>query len=116
MSDDLGTTRSGLKPTHAACFTYVFGWITGLVFFLLEKENQFVRFHAMQSICFSVGVLVLSLAVGMVPILGTVLAGLLALATFVVWIALMVKACQGKWFRLPVVGDVAAKQAGIETR
>ena len=113
MSEDLGKTSSGLQPAHAAAFAYVFGVITGLIFFLMEKENRFVRFHAMQSICFSIGFFVLSLVAGSVPLMGGPLAGLLNLIGIIVWIVLMVKAYQGQWFRLPVAGDIAAKQAGI---
>ena len=113
MSEDLGKTSSGLQPTHAALFSYVVGVLTGLLFFLMEKENRFVRFHAMQSICFSIGFFVLSLVVGAVPVMGGLLTGLLNVIGIVVWIILMVKAGQGQWFRLPIVGDVAAKQAGL---
>ena len=110
---DLGTTASGLKPTHAALFAYSFGLLSGLLFFFTEKENRFVRFHAMQSICTSVGFFIMSLVLATVPLLGYALVFCLQLGALVVWLILMVKAFQGQWFRLPVAGDVAAKQAGI---
>ena len=113
MSEDLGTTSSGLQPTHAAMFAYVFGIITGLILFLTEKKNRFVRFHAMQSICFSVGFFILSLVCAAMPVLAGMFLALLRFAGLIIWIILMVKAYQGQWFRLPVIGDVAAKQAGI---
>ena len=113
MADDLGTTSSGLKPAHAAAFAYVFGVITGLIFFFMEKDNRFVRFHAMQSICFSIGLFLLALAVRMLPVVGGALAVLTQIAAFFVWIVLIVKAAKGQWYRLPVVGDIAAKQSGL---
>ena len=118
MSEELGTTASGLKPAHAAVFAYLFSVIpflvfVGLIFFFLEKNNRFVRFHAMQSICFSIGVFLLMLALRMLPVVGGAFAGLAQATAFVIWIVLIVKAGQGKWFRLPVAGDIAAKQAGI---
>jgi uncharacterized membrane protein len=49
----------GMQPNVAAGWSYVFGWISGLIFFFLEKQNRFVRFHAMQSIIFFGGLTVL---------------------------------------------------------
>ena len=113
MREDLGQTSSGLQPAHAAAFAYVFGVITGLIFFFMEKGNRFVRFHAMQSICFSIGVCVLTLVVRMTPLVGGALAVLTQIAACVVWIVLIVKAAKGRWYRLPVFGDIAAKQSGL---
>ena len=47
---NLGTTSTGIQPNVAALLSYLLGWVTGLIFFLIEKDNKFVRFHAMQSI------------------------------------------------------------------
>ena len=113
MADDLGKTSSGLQPAHAAALAYFVGVITGLIFFFMEKGNRFVRFHAMQSICFSAGIFLLTLAVRMTPLVGGALVVLVQIAAFFVWVVLMVKAGQGKWVRLPVVGDIAAKQSGL---
>ena len=113
MSEEVGTTASGLKPAHAAAFAYVFGVITGLIFFFMEKGNRFVRFHAMQSIGFSVGIFLLALALRMLPVVGGAFAVLVQIAAFFVWIILIVKAAKGQWYRLPVVGDIAAKQSGL---
>ena len=46
---DLGETSIGMQPNLAGLLCYFFGFITGLVFYLIEKKNKFVRFHAMQS-------------------------------------------------------------------
>ena len=109
MAEDLGKTSSGLQPNMAGLLAYVLGLVSGLILFLTEKENKFVRFHAMQSICLSVGLLVVSVVLSFLSIL-IVLVRLVGVA---LWIVCMIKAYQGEWFRLPVVGDIAAKQAGV---
>ena len=110
---DVGKSSTGMQPNFAALLSYVFGVITGLIFFLVEKESPFVKFHAMQSICFSVAVFVLSVVLMFIPVLGWFVLMLLQIAVFVFWIICMVQAYQGKLYKLPVVGDFAAKQAGV---
>src|SRR6185369_15280 len=48
-----GKSSTGLDENLAALLSYVFGWISGLIFFLIEKESRLVRFHAMQSVLLS---------------------------------------------------------------
>ena len=110
-----GKSSTGMQPNFAALLAYVFGVITGLIFFLVEKESLFVKFHAMQSICVSIAVFVLSLVLMFIPVLGWAALLLLQLAVFVFWIICMIKAYQGRWYRLPIIGDFAAKQAGVPT-
>ena len=112
-NEDLGKTSSGMSPKAAAALAYLLGIITGIVFMLMERENKFVKFHAVQSIGFSIAYAVILLTVGFLPGIGGLAEGLVQIAGCVVWITLMVKACKGRWFRLPVIGDVAAKQAGL---
>ncbi len=120
----LGPTSMGMQANVAAGLSYIFGWITGLIFFLSEKQNQFVRFNAMQSIILSVALTVfyivieiLSVAfaaanIGILALLFGCLFWLVGLAAFVVWIILLINAFQGKKFKLPVIGDYAEKYAG----
>jgi len=110
---DLGKSSTGMQPNFAALLSYVLGLITGLVFFIVEKENHFVKFHAMQSICFSLGTSVLSFGLMFIPILGWIAMVVLQIAAFVYWIICMIKAYQGQWYHLPIVGEFAAKQAGV---
>ncbi len=118
---DLGKTSTGMQANIAGLLCYVLGWISGLVFFLIEKENKFVRFHAMQSIIVFGALTVLQIAVGifvgifnvihlyfLIPVF-TLLYPILALAGLVLWILLMVKAYQGEKFKLPIAGDIAEK-------
>jgi uncharacterized membrane protein len=102
---------SGLSENVASGLSYVFGWLTGLIFYLIDKRPE-VRFHAMQSIVFAV----VAMLVGWVRLfLGSgLLAGLLWLVSvvfFFTWIFLMIQAFQGRHFKLPVIGDFAEQQA-----
>lgn len=105
-------TGMGLEQNVAGMLCYLAGWITGLIFFVMEKENRFVRFHAMQSLITFAGITVLYLVLGFIPIIGWMLVPLLGLAQLALWVLLMVKAYQGESFKLPVVGDIAEKQIG----
>ena len=126
----LGTTSMGMQPNVAAGVSYIFGWLSGLIFFLMEKQNKFVRFHAMQSIClgalFAVIWFVYSFlvagaiatataapnaAAGGLGIMG-MLFMLIGLAFFVVWVICLIQAFSGKWFKIPIIGDMAMKWAG----
>ncbi len=102
-------TSMGLEQNVAGLLCYVLGWITGLIFFLLEKDNKFVRFHAMQSILVFGGLTVIGIILGWIPILGWILGAILSLLGVILWILLMVKAYQNVWYKLPWVGDLAEK-------
>ena len=106
------TSSTGLDSNIGGLLSYVLGWITGLVFFLLEEKDEFVRFHAMQSIIVFGAITVLSIVLGilfMVPYLGEILGAFFWIASVVLWIILMVKAYQGKRYKLPIAGDLAEK-------
>ena len=103
----------GMDANLAGALSYVLGIISGLLFFLLEKQSRFVRFHALQAILFSVGWFVLSFVGGFIPILGVVLSVLLTLGGLIAWVLLMVKAYQGEYFKLPIAGDIAEKNATL---
>lgn len=101
-----GETSTGLEPNVAGLLCYALGWVTGIVFLLLEKEDRFVRFHALQSIAVFLPLTVL------MAILGAVfwpLQVIVSLATFALWIVLMIKALQGERFKLPWAGDFAER-------
>jgi len=98
-------TSTGLDQNIAGLLAYVLGFITGIIFLILEKDNKFVRFHAMQS---TITFLVL-LVIGMIPFFGPILSFIVSPIAFILWIVLMYKAYQGEMFKLPVIGDYAAK-------
>lgn len=118
---------SGISNNVAGALCYLVGWITGLIFLLIEpyKNDKTVRFHAFQSIFFNVAliavyivVLILSIVLGFITkglsvfLMGPLML-IIWLGVFVVWIFLMVKAYNNQTFKLPIIGDLAAKQAGL---
>jgi uncharacterized membrane protein len=124
-------TGLGLEPNLAGALSYF--WIVGLIFFFIEKENRFVRFHAMQSVLYGVLWMVVVIVLVIVNIVIAIIAGVAAGAAgdagaivgLIVWlIALLiwlviplaylgtlilaaVKAYQGKIFKLPIIGNMA---------
>ena len=103
--------QSGRK-THIlnqGLLCYILTWLSGLVFFLIEKDSKFVKFHAMQSIITFVALIIIIWIANVIPLIGRVIAGLVGLLMLVLWIILMIKAYQGEKFKLPVVGDLAEK-------
>lgn len=93
-----------------AAASYLLGFITGVIFLLVEKQSKFVRFHAMQSTVLFGGIFVINIALGFIPILGWLAGLLLSLAAFILWIVCMWKAFQGEMYKAPIVGDIAEKQ------
>jgi len=105
-------TSTGLAENVAGLLCYVLGWVSGLVFILLEKDNKVVRFHAMQSIIVFGAITIATFIIGLIPVIGTFIAGLIWLLGVVLWIVLMIKAYQGTQLKLPFSGDLAEKWAG----
>jgi uncharacterized membrane protein len=124
------TTKSstGLDENVAALLSYIFGWVSGLIFFLIEKDSRLVRFHAMQSILLNVVALVLGIGLwivwGVVTLILSQVSDVLAsLVGIVLWLLIvafylamllavvlcLVKAYQKQYFKLPVIGNFAEK-------
>jgi uncharacterized membrane protein len=106
----------GMQPNIEAGLSYVLGWVTGLIFFLGEKQNRFVRFHAMQSILFFGGLTVIRIILSVIDSFGLPLfTGLAWFAIGIIgvvgYIVLLINGFQGKYFKLPIVGDYAEKYA-----
>ena len=103
-----------------AVLAYFFGFLGGIVVLLTQKGDNLLRFHAWQSIITNIVIGALYIVLG---ILNTIVAiitgnallslvmGLLGLATFIIYVVLLVKAYQLQWFKLPVIGSFAEKQA-----
>jgi uncharacterized membrane protein len=110
-----GKTSTGLESNVAGLLCYVLGWVTGLVFLLLEKDNKFVRFHAVQSIivfgALNIVFFILWIFtwIPFIWIFFLVLIYIIGLFGFILWIVLMLKAYAGEKFKLPVAGDIAEK-------
>ncbi|MCC3144842.1 DUF4870 domain-containing protein [Halanaerobium sp. Z-7514] len=103
-------TVLGIDENLEALLTYVLGWITGIVFLFLEKENEYVRFHAMQSLVTFLALFVITIVIGWIPILGWLISFLLSILGIVLWLILMVKAYQGELYKLPIAGDFAEER------
>ena len=104
-----GETSAGPEPNLTGLLCYVLGWVTGLVFLLLEKD-RFVRFHAIQSVVVF-GVLNLAFNLILIPIIGWVFGWLIILLALVLWVVLMVRAYQGFKTKVPLAGNFAEKRA-----
>ena len=108
-------STTGLEPNIAGLLCYVLGWITGLIFILIEKENKFVRFHAVQSIvtfgAFTVVSILFSIlgSIGHIHLVFYIFNWILWALAVVLWVVLMVKAYQGEKFKLPIAGEIAEK-------
>lgn len=123
---------TGMDPKVAGALSYI--WIVGVVFFFIEKDNKFIRFHAMQSILFGIantviiiGLMILAFVLTFVFGIGGAMVGgvagtLVSMLVWVIWllfwaIAMVmllglifaaVKAYQGQRLKLPIIGNIAA--------
>jgi uncharacterized membrane protein len=109
-------TSTGLEDNIAGLLCYVAGWISGLIFLLIETENKFVRFHAVQSIIVFGALNIILIIFGWIPWFGWVVSFLTGGLAFVLWIVLMYKAYQGTMYKLPIAGDLAEKWSSKPTK
>lgn len=114
-------TSTGLEENVASMICYLGVWVTGIIFYFLEKENKTVKFHAMQSIITFLPLSILgwlfnwigapkwSWTTGYSPGIPALvyLSWLIWVITGILWLILMIKAYQGEKFKLPIVGDLA---------
>jgi len=126
----------GLAPNVAAALSYI--WIVGLVLFFIEKENKFIRFHAMQSVLYGAGWMIVMIVLSIVSVIIGIIFGVAAsaagdaggcvvvvvqLISFLIWLIIpliyvgglilgAIKAYQGAAFKFPVIGNMAEKIAG----
>ncbi len=130
----LSNTKSstGIESNIAALLSYIFGWITGIIFLLIEKDNKFVRFHAMQSTIFSAAITVIQIFLSIISTLiwsivwrgglagwntATAITGFISIVSLLFWLACialfilaMVKAYNHEAYKLPLVGNIAERQ------
>ena len=101
-------SSTGLEENVAGFLCYLLGFITGIIFLMIEKKSSFVKFHAKQSTIASLILFVIILIIGWIPILG----GLVWILCLILWVVLMIKALQGKKYLLPIVGKMAEEKTG----
>lgn len=112
-------SSEGLAENVAGLLCYAVGWVTGIIFLLIDKR-PFVRFHAAQSIVVFGALTILRIGVGMIinfsGLLGfglwALISMLIGLVGLVLWIFLMIKAYQHQLFKLPVAAGIAEGIAG----
>jgi uncharacterized membrane protein len=107
--DGSAKTTLGFDERFEGLLAYSLGWVSGILILLFEKKSRFVRFHALQSIS---TFLILFLLM-QVPVLGLIFAPIIAAFTLFLWIVLMYQAYHGHTYRLPLVGELAAKELEI---
>ena len=111
------TSAAGLTENVASALCYLLGLLTGIIFLVIApyNQNKTIRFHAFQSIFFNVGVIIFYIAWGFISLfthgLGFLLYPLFGIAIFGLWLYLMFSAFNNKKIKLPLVGDLAEKQA-----
>ena len=110
-------TSLHINPNLESSLCYLFECISGLLFFLIEKENPRIRFHALQSI-------LLFTVLGFLTVLSSVLAiltdfepfrlanYLIWIIHFVTWVVMIIATFRGKTIKLPVIGDFSQEQVG----
>jgi len=108
---DQGKTSTGMQANVAGLLCYLVGVVTGIIFYLIEKDNKFVRFHAMQSIVVFGALIVANIVLMFIPVIGWVLMPIVGILGLILWILLMIKAYQGEYFKLPIAGDIAEKNS-----
>ena len=107
-------SNAALNNNLKAAAAYLLGPVTGVFFLLTEKSNATIRFHAMQCTVVFGAIILLYFVLGIIPILGWLIALLLSpiimIASFILWIFLMWKAYNGEKYTVPYFGDMAKKQ------
>lgn len=123
MTQTSQSTQTGLSENVAGLLCYLLGWVTGIIFFLIDKR-PFVRFHAAQSIVVFGGLHVINIVLGIIFGAGLMMMGgwgtiglgwalfrIIGLLAFILWILLMVKAYQGVKFEVPIAAGIAKSLA-----
>ena len=125
MEQSAGATQSsGMDPKLAGLLAYLVPPITGIIFFLIEKTNQVVRWHAAQSIVFGIAWIVLWIAftvlsmvlTAILPIIGTIIGFLIWIVVFlggvVLWVVCLIKGYSGQMWRMPIIAPYADRLMG----
>ena len=118
---------AGMEENVAGLLCYLFGWISGLIFLLIDKR-PFVKFHGAQAIAFNIAIfplwivyliisfvitgLAAAMHVGFLGLLTWILAPVIGILIFGTWVFLMYKAYQHEKFKLPIIGNIVEKMIG----
>ena len=96
-------SAAGSNKKTYTILAYLVGWITGLIFLFVGKDDPDVKWNAANSVIFFGGLSIISFVIGLIPVVG-LLSFVLFLVGFIYWILFMVKALQGNGERIPTPG------------
>jgi uncharacterized membrane protein len=110
-------SSTGLDPKIANLLAYLFSWLGGLIIWIMEKENKFVKWNALQALILGivqmVCIIVVSVILGMIPYIGwfffSWLGYVLAGVCWILAIVAIVMGFSGKTFRIPGVASLTDK-------
>ncbi|MGM0603501.1 MAG: DUF4870 domain-containing protein [Bacillota bacterium] len=100
-------TTLGIDENIESMLCYLGIWITGIIFLFLEKENNHVRFNAMQSLLTFFSLFIMSALIVIIPVIGPILSGILTLVGTFIWLLMLYKTYNGELYKLPFVGNIA---------
>lgn len=103
-------TSIGLNENIVGTLTYLFGFVSGFILLLVERENRYVCFHAIQSIFISIVFFTVYILLSMLPVIGWISGVILSPIGLVLWIILMLNAYNGKYSKFYYIGEFAEKQ------
>ncbi|MCM3701321.1 DUF4870 domain-containing protein [Paenibacillus macerans] len=103
-------SSTGLYENVAGFLCYLLAFVGGVAFLALERRSRFVLFHALQSVMLFGGLMLAHALSGFLPVIGVVVNLLLTALGVTLWVVLMLAALQGKWLKLPWLGELAEKQ------
>jgi uncharacterized membrane protein len=112
----MGKTKLGLGENIEGALAYLVGFISGIFFLVVEKENKKVRFHAMQSIIWSIALVVVNIILSglkFLPLIGSIfglILNVLYIAAFLSAVYLIYMAYKGVEFKIPFIGDAVWNQ------
>jgi uncharacterized membrane protein len=106
------TPQTGLSDTAAGGLAYI-TIIPAIIFLIVEpfNKNSYVRFHSWQSIFFGIAVFAVNIVLSVIPVIGWIIMPFIGLVFLVIWVYVLLKALNGQRFKLPLIGDLAEKQA-----
>ena len=111
METRFDKTSVNLDENVEGLLCYLLGFITGIIFIIIEKKSRFVKFHAWQSTAAFLLLFLVSFLVGWIPFVYWIFSFVVGVVTLILWIVMMYKAYQGEMYKLPIVGDFAEKQS-----
>jgi len=100
-----------IQANVAGLLCYLGVWITGIIFFVIEKKNNWIRFHAAQSLVLFGSFALTAMVLGWIPVFGRIVTAVLGITGFILWIVLMVKAYNGERYKVFIAGDIAESMA-----